>query len=99
MDYHVRQARALADGFRLPIHEGSANAPSHDLARWDLVVKDTYLNETIRHRQVHDWLAKQVAVRPDQVKNWLYKEVLHTDLDDPYLGLHKTIFDGYPFDS
>jgi hypothetical protein len=29
---------------------------------------------------------------------WLYKEVLHLDLDDPYLGLQTTLFDGYPFD-
>jgi hypothetical protein len=27
----------------------------------------------------------------------LYKEVLHADLDDPYLGLGPTLFAGYPF--
>ena len=28
---------------------------------------------------------------------WLDREVLHADLDDPYLGLGKILFDTYPF--
>jgi hypothetical protein len=27
----------------------------------------------------------------------MYKEVLHADLDDPYLGLGKLLFDNYVF--
>jgi hypothetical protein len=67
------------------------------LATWSLLLEDTRLNETIRRRQVHSQLASQPLVRPDGLVKWLYKEVMHLDLDDPYLGLQKTLFDGYPF--
>lgn len=68
------------------------------LATWSLLLEDTQLNETIRRRQVHSQLASQPLARPDALVKWLYKEVMHLDLDDPYLGLQKTLFDGYPFD-
>ena len=29
---------------------------------------------------------------PEQIKRWLYREVLHADLDDPYLGLGDALF-------
>ncbi len=68
-----------------------------DLANWTLLAQDTRQNETARRRQVHDLLAAAGPVRPPAVTKRLYKEVLHADLDDPYLGLGPTLFGGYAF--
>jgi hypothetical protein len=38
-----------------------------------------------------------VPVTPDAISKWLYREVLGTDLDDPYLGLKDVLFKNYPF--
>lgn len=48
-------------------------------------------------RAVHAKLAEVGLVRPRALVKWLYCEVLHADLDDPYLGLGPTLFRGYPF--
>jgi hypothetical protein len=96
--YHAGQVQALSGGYRVPGSGGSTAASTNDLAHWDLIIRDTQLNETIRHRQIHEWLGKQASVTPEQVRRRLYREVLHSDLDDPYLGLHKILFDGYPFE-
>lgn len=56
------------------------------LARWQALANDTRINERNRRLQIHERLAG-AAVVPEQIKKWLYKEVLHSDLDDPYLGL------------
>ena len=37
------------------------------------------------------------AVPPGQMTKWLYKSVLHSDLDDPHLGLGEFLFARYPF--
>jgi hypothetical protein len=55
------------------------------------------VNERIRRRAIHERLARLGAVGPDDVKKWLYKEVLHADLDDPLLGLGRLLNDNYPF--
>jgi len=72
-----------------------------DLANWKLLAEDTRINESVRRGQIHQYLAKQLAdhkpCQPDDIKKWLYREVLHADLDDPYLGLGKVLFDDYPF--
>jgi hypothetical protein len=70
---------------------------AEDLARWKLLAEDTRLNESIRRLQVHQKLLETGLVRPDNVVKWLYREVLHADLDDPYLGLGATLFANYPF--
>lgn len=59
--------------------------------------KDSDYNESVRRLKVHDYLAKHGPVTPDSMTKWLYKNVLDTDLDDPYLGLGKTLFATYPF--
>ena len=56
------------------------------LARWQALADDALINERIRRLQIHERLAQGFVV-PEQIKRWLYKEVLHADLDDPYLGL------------
>ena len=97
------------DDRRLPFPERSALAQAHPegqaptldspqgLADWKLLAEDTKQNEVLRRRQIHDMLAAAGSVRPEQVKKRLYKEVLHTDLDDPYLGLGSVLFANYPF--
>jgi len=57
------------------------------LAQWEALVEDTRRNEKERRLLIHDMLAASRLVRPEQIKRWLYKSVLNTDLDDPDLGL------------
>jgi hypothetical protein len=68
-----------------------------DLANWKLLAEDTRINESTRRRQIHEMLASKSTVRPENVTKWLYREVLHADLDDPYLGLGNVLFASYPF--
>jgi hypothetical protein len=77
--------------------KGEARTGSADVAGWKELVEDTVLNETARRRQIHELLAKQGLVKPDRVLKPIYKDVLHADLDDPYLGLGETLFKNYPF--
>jgi len=67
------------------------------LKDWDLLAQDTTLNETTRRRQIHELLCDTGLVRPDKITKPIYKDVLHADLDDPYLGLGKVLFANYPF--
>ena len=78
-------------------HEKPALTSSEDLANWKALAEDTRINETVRRWQIHEILAKSGLVRPEMVTKQLYKEVLHADLDDPYLGLGKLLFANYPF--
>jgi hypothetical protein len=68
-----------------------------DVTAWKSLAEDTELNETTRRRQIHEILASVGPVRPAGVSRRFYKEVLHADLDDPYLGLGPTLFGTYPF--
>jgi hypothetical protein len=68
-----------------------------DFAFWKALEEDTRLNEGPRRRQVHAILAAAGLVPPAKVTRPIYKDVLHADLDDPYLGLGKVLFGTYPF--
>jgi hypothetical protein len=98
----------LLPGGRAPVRGnrllGAAAAADHhkfgskqELADWQLLVKDTELNETERRLQIHKMLAAGTAVQPAAITKRLYKDVLHADLDDPYLGLGKVLFANYAF--
>jgi hypothetical protein len=87
-----RPARAAVVSAELPKF-----ATREDLADWKLLVKDTQQNESDRRRQIHELLAAAGAVKPAAMAKRLYKEVLHADLDDPYLGLGPVLFANYPF--
>ncbi|HZL90130.1 MAG TPA: hypothetical protein VFB96_17310 [Pirellulaceae bacterium] len=63
----------------------------------DSLAEDTRMNETTRRLKIHLRLAKSDDVTPDAISKWLYREVLGTDLDDPYLGLKEMLFKNYPF--
>lgn len=64
---------------------------------WQALAEDTRLNESVRKLAIMKHLVAKEPQRPDQISKWLYREVLHADLDDPYLGLGKLLFDHYPF--
>jgi hypothetical protein len=76
---------------------GNPAADAEDVSSWRALAEDTRLNESTRRRQIHVLLADAGPVRPERVTRPIYKDVLHADLDDPYLGLGKTLFDSYPF--
>jgi hypothetical protein len=80
-----------------PAQEKPALESPEDVASWKVLEEDTRLNETLRRRQVHEMLAADGLVPPTQVTKRLYKDVLHADLDDPYLGLGPVLFASYPF--
>jgi hypothetical protein len=77
--------------------EKTVLADKEDVANWRALEEDTRLNETARRLQIHELLAQVGLVRPDQVTRPIYKDVLHADLDDPYLGLGEVLFASYPF--
>jgi hypothetical protein len=88
----VERPRTAAVSARLP-----RLATPEDLADWKLLTKDTEQNESERRRQIHELLTAAGAVKPAAVTKRLYKEVLHADLDDPYLGLGPVLFANYAF--
>ena len=65
-----------------------------ELSRWKALTRDTKFNETERRVKIHGHLAAagEKLLSPDQLTKWLYREVLHSDLDDPYLGLGEVLF-------
>jgi len=64
---------------------------------WETLKEDTRANETTRRLMVHRYLAKNEMPQAEGIVKWLYSDVLHTDLDDPYMGLGKLLFATYPF--
>ncbi len=63
-----------------------------ELASWQPLAADTALNESQRRLQIHERLLGAGAIRPEQIKNWLYREVLQADLEDPFMGLGDDMF-------
>ena len=80
-----------------PAKEKAATVVKEDAVLWKALLEDTQLNEKTRRRQIHELLADKGLVKPEKVTKPIYKDVLHADLDDPYLGLGKTLFANYPF--
>jgi hypothetical protein len=68
-----------------------------DVAQWKELEEDTWLNERPRRLRIHELLARTGLVPPKEVTRPIYKDVLHADLDDPYLGLGEVLFAKYPF--
>ena len=89
--YHEERIENLAgDG---DIESTIAINSSYD----DILAADTRINESARRQLIHEHLATAGLVAPDEIKGWLYREVLHADLDDPWLGLGPALFANYPF--
>jgi hypothetical protein len=71
--------------------------PGTDQDLWSRLVTDTGINERQRRLQIHDKLVSANGARPAELTRWLYREVLRSDLDDPYLGLGHLLMSQYPF--
>jgi len=89
---------AIAEG-REPIAESESTPKSaEDLRDWKALAEDSRINEATRRQKIHERLvASENPVQPADLTKWLYREILHADLDDPYLGLGKLLFESYPF--
>ena len=81
----------------VPAGAAVATTPTGPLAARPELALDSRVNELVRRKAIHERLARGGTVRPDEIKKWLYKEVLHADLDDPTLGLGKLLEANYPF--
>jgi hypothetical protein len=89
-------ATARGPAERRPPEKLDLKAPE-DLASWNVLIEDTRANEAVRRRQVSELLASATPVKPEAITKKVYKDILLADLDDPYLGLGKTLFPSYPF--
>jgi hypothetical protein len=88
----LRVEAVVRQGQPAPVAPNARPRAGDDLAVWSTLAADTWRNETQRRIRIHDHLATAGSVRPEQVKRWLYKEILEANLDDPYLGLGDTVF-------
>ncbi len=81
----------------------ASNLPEEDTSAglnaelWNSLVEDTRVNELTRRRMIHEYLAKKGLIAPGEMTKWMYREVLHADLDDPHFGLGEVLFATYPF--
>jgi len=67
-----------------------------EVAKWSELYEDTQINEKSRRLLIHQRLIVETPT-PAGLTKWLYPEVLHADLDDPYLGLGPLLSGDYPF--
>lgn len=75
--------------------------PDHNLARWQMLTDDVRLNETINRKKIHEKLSKINVIAEEEsfihLTHWMYKDILHADLDDPYFGIGEILNKNYPF--
>jgi len=64
----------------------------------EALAADTEFNRTERKPAIHKILAEKV-VRPSEITLRIYKEALHCDLEDPYLGLISKAFNGGAYEN
>ncbi len=93
------RARAVAetDAARAKLGGDPKLDSAEDLATWKALAQDTEANESVRRKQVHELLASTNSPTPAALTKRIYKDILHADLDDPYLGLGSSLFASYPF--
>jgi hypothetical protein len=91
------KADKAADPAKIAVQQYAESKAAETLRGWKEMADDTKLNETAHRKAIHTHLAKAGGVQPKDVTKWLYKEVLHADLDDPYLGLGEVLNKNYPF--
>lgn len=82
-------------------YDSDSTAPSKMTSEqkrlWAQLAKDTRINETKRRKQIYQLLKVMSPITPGRLKYPLYKDVLHADLTDPYLGVDKLLSVNYPF--
>jgi hypothetical protein len=74
-----------------PVRELSADEDA-------VLAADTEINRKERKPILHRILSEQVY-RPAEITKRVYKEALHCDLDDPYLGLISSAFNGGAYEN
>lgn len=85
--------RPIRRAIGVPMPASASGTPSLAAS----LAEDTLINQTTRRLKIHERLAKSGPVTPDEISKWLYRDVLGTALDDPYLGLKEVLFKNYPF--
>lgn len=89
-----------------PMDEKSAYSrkplPKENLALWKQLTDDVRYNETEMRRKIHEKLICHPAAESlptvAMLTKWMYREVLHADIDDPFLGMGPVLDGTYPFD-
>jgi hypothetical protein len=91
-----KRRRTLPEESRVPTTNGkTVKLPL--LSGSKALAADVKINESVRRLKIHEYLAKNGPTTPPAMTKWLYREVLNTDLDDPYFGLKKLLVDSDPF--
>jgi hypothetical protein len=96
-----REARARAPAMskraiERPLERAFRNPPAPPaalLAPAAALAADTRLNEAEARPALHTLLLDSGPSRPADVERKVYREILHVDLDDPWLGLAPALFD------
>ena len=63
-----------------------------------ILAADTEINRKERTPVIHQILSEKI-VRPAEITRRIYKEALHCDLEDPYLGLISGAFNGGAYEN
>ena len=63
-----------------------------------VLAADTELNRKQRKPVIHKILSEKI-VKPADITKRIYREALHCDLDDPYLGLISSAFNGGAYEN
>lgn len=92
--------RDLAHGelerVRIPVAGPGSETSSRAESAETTLAADSRVNETERRRQVHRLLLLAPLQTPAELAQRVYKEILHVDLSDPYLGLAPDLIGGEP---
>ncbi|MCI0587688.1 MAG: hypothetical protein L0323_12675 [Planctomycetes bacterium] len=83
----------------VPIKRAIAPEPLEDplaagLDAKALLEMDTRINERLRKEKVHALLSRVPLPAPREIRDAVYREILHLDLEDPYVGLAPILFGG-----
>ena len=60
------------------------------------LARDTLYAREQGYRRAHLFLADRALAHPSELRGDVYRELLHVDLDDPYLGLAPNVLGGEP---
>lgn len=100
LKFAIGDAAKTAEKFTpktVPVSTTPESKASENLIGWKELTEDTTLNETVHRKAIHEKLAAMSGAKPTDITKWLYKNVLHADLDDPTLGLGDILSKNYPF--
>ena len=91
----IVQARLRTDVAKSEIETPVKKLSAEEAA---ILAADTEINRKERKPVIHQILSEKV-VRPADITKRIYKEALHCDLDDPYLGLISGAFNGGAYEN